>query len=114
MRCMILCALSASAFLGVSNAALAEEGQMTVRVEGVDLHSAEGAKAALARIHRASDEFCSCNDGRASLERMFATKACAREMTSKAVGLLDEPRVTALYEGRAFPAAEAQPMLARR
>jgi len=114
MRCMILCALSASAVLGVSTAALAQEDQMSVRVAGLDLHSAQGAKAALARIHRASDEFCSCNEGKVSLERMSATQACAKQMTSKAVGMLDEPRVTALYEGRAFPAREAEPVLARR
>ena len=114
MRRMITCALAASAICGVASAAQAEEGRMTVSMEGLNLHSAAGAKAAMARIHRASDLFCGGEQGPVSLERNRATQACARRMVGKTVSKLDEPRVTAIYERRAFPAVAAIPELARR
>ena len=88
---------------------------MTVSLEGLNLHTPAGATAAMARIHRASDVFCGIDQGgRVSLERALAAQACARTMVGKTVGKLDEPRVTALYEKRAFPAVAASPQLAAR
>jgi UrcA family protein len=111
---MIMCALASSAICGAASYAQAEEAPMTVSVAGLNLRSAAGAMAAMARIHSASDLFCGNEQGRVSLERAFAAQACARTMVGKTVSKLDEPRVTALYERRAFPAEAASPLLARR
>lgn len=113
MRCMIL-TLVAAAALGVSTTTLAQEGQMTVKVEGLDLHSGAGARTALARIRRASEAFCGMDERVASLQRLAASQACTKQMTHSAVVKLDEPRVTALQEGRTWSGEPVAPVMARK
>ncbi|MDB5448731.1 MAG: hypothetical protein JWQ97_4048 [Phenylobacterium sp.] len=98
MRRTILCvALTASAFLGATHAALAEDGQMRVNLAGVDLASSDGAKAALGRIRYQAATFCEAGTGVVSLARSALVTECQSAMEGKAVDQLNAPVVSALY-----------------
>jgi UrcA family protein len=115
MRCMILCALAASAILGVASPALARpksmagDSQMRVSVAGLNLRSEAGARMALARIRRSAGEFCSTDEGVVSVRRRAATGACYSLMTDLAVAKLRSPWVAALHEGRPLPVDRGRP-----
>jgi UrcA family protein len=110
---MILCALAASAILGVSAPAMAMtqagENQMTVSVAGLNLRSAAGARMALSRIHRAASDFCSTDEGVVSVRRRADTEACYSLMTDLTVAKLRSPWVSALHEGRPLPVDRGRP-----
>jgi UrcA family protein len=91
--------MAASALLAAAAPALAEDGQMRVRLAGLDLASAAGARDALSRIRYSVSGFCEANAGRQSLARSAEVDACTARMTRKAVDQLGAPRVTALLGG---------------
>lgn len=100
MKRAILCAaLAASAFMGATTAAQAEDGQMHVKLAGLDLATADGARAALARIQSGADAFCEVSSGRQALERAAVIDRCVTQMTRKSVDQLNAPLVTALFDG---------------
>src|SRR6266540_3936480 len=114
MKRAILCAaLAASAFLGATTAARAEDGQMRVRLGDLNLTTAEGAKIALARIHSQAGNFCEVASGRQSLERTGVAQRCVTDMTHKSVAQLNAPLVTALLE-RSLDQPVAPVALARK
>jgi|GEM_PF-1452791 len=103
MKRAILCAaLAASALMGAMTAARAEDGQMRVKLGDLNLATADGAKAALARINYGAGTFCDSAAGRQSLERTGAVARCVSDMTAKSVAQLNAPLVTALLEGRSL------------
>lgn len=103
MKKFAFAALAASAFLAAFTAAQAEEGQMRVKLAGIDMTTEAGAKTALARIQFSAADFCEQTAGRAPLERVSAQDHCAAAMTRKSVQQLNAPMVSALLNGGAKP-----------
>jgi UrcA family protein len=101
-RAFLCFVLSASVLAGAAAAAQAEDSQMRVRLAGLDLYTADGAKAALGRIRFAAGAFCDEAAGRQGLERETLVNRCTAEMTRKAVGQLGAPLVTALLDRRSL------------
>jgi UrcA family protein len=108
MKRAILCAaLAASALMGAMTAAHAEDGQMRVNLDGINLSTSEGARIALARIESQAGNFCDVSAGRQSLERTGLVQRCLSDMTHKSVAQLNAPMVTALLGGRSLDAQPA-------
>ena len=99
MRRLLLCTLSVSAL--ISTTAFAEEGQMHVKYNDLNLTSPAGAQEILYRIHHSALIFCDDIEGRATLShRNDMIHGCVHTMTTLAVQRLDAPLVAALYENR--------------
>jgi UrcA family protein len=96
--------------MGAMTAAQAEDGQMRVRLTGLNLATVAGATAALGRIRWSSGMFCDAHAGRLSLERGGAVDHCVGDMTRKSVAQLNAPLVTALLEDRGSQAQASAPM----
>jgi UrcA family protein len=71
------------------------DSAMTVRFADLNLSSDTGAQAALHRIKNSAAAFCGEENAR-DLAVIAAQKDCVAQMSAKAVGILDVPRVTAL------------------
>lgn len=97
-RTLLCAALAASAILGATSSAQAEDGQIRVRVGDLNLASADGAEDALDRIENKAEVFCEANAGRLTLERAAASDQCVADLTRKSVSQLNAPMVTALYQ----------------
>jgi UrcA family protein len=73
---------------------------MVVSVRGLALQTTAGASLAIQRMHEAADEFCSGPrrlGRRAAVREMdVTTLKCRRDMTERAVKLLNSPHVTSL------------------
>ncbi|CAN7641877.1 UrcA family protein [Phenylobacterium sp. LjRoot225] len=101
MRRAILCAaLAAAASVGAMTAAQAEDGQMRVKLNDLNLATADGAKAALLRIQSQAGAFCEVSSGRQPLERVAVENRCVTTMMHKSVAQLNAPLVTALLGAR--------------
>ena len=90
--------LAIAAILSVPSTALAEVEQapMTVRLSGLDLKSDAGAKAALKRIERAAERFCTDDGGFSHIRR--TDDACKTAMTSRALASIEAPKLAQLYQ----------------
>lgn len=104
MKKIAFSALVASTFLAAITTAQAEDGQMRVKLAGIDIATEAGAKTALARIRFSAANFCEQTAGRAPLERASAEDRCVAAMTQKSVQQLNAPMVTALLGVGAKPA----------
>jgi UrcA family protein len=113
-RAIVCAALAASAFMGAMTAAQAEDGQMRVRLGGLNLATADGAKMALTRIQLQADNFCEVSSGRQTLERVAVENRCVASMTRKSVAQLNAPLVTALLDARSSDAQPATVALAQK
>ncbi|CAN7641821.1 UrcA family protein [Phenylobacterium sp. LjRoot225] len=113
MKKIMVAAVTASAFLCAVTAAQAEDGQMRVKLAGLDVATDAGAKAALTRIQFSAETFCEQTSGRESLERIYVKDRCVAEMTRKGVKQLNAPMVTALVGDRAAGEKLAQVAMAR-
>ena len=87
-----------------------DTNSVTVRYGDLDLATPEGARAMLARIHRAAGVVC--NDGQdesQDLARRDIMRGCVRHVTADAVASLGSTMVTAMSQGdgRAMLAALA-------
>ena len=110
MNRAILCAAMGAVLLLGPGAALAEDGQMHVRLGDLNLQNAAGARVALNRIHASAGAFCGAGEEKLTLDRTVQVEACMKQMTGKAVAALAAPLVTALFEGG--PTASQQTVLA--
>ena len=81
-RTILCAALAASAFLGATTAAHAEDGQIRVRIADLNLASSGGAEDALQRIHYRAEVFCEANGGRLTLQRSAAADRCVADLTT--------------------------------
>ena len=102
-RKLLLAAVAATTFLGAASVSTGAFGadeiaQMKVALAGVDTRSGPGADQALRRIQRTAEQFCGYSLEERQIGRRMKAKACAQQMTYKAVHQLDAPMVTALYE----------------
>ena len=71
-----------------------------VSLAGVDLGSDEGAKVALQRIRGAARRVCSEDPNTRDLDLTHPYVDCLNATVDHAVGVLDNPRVTALNAAR--------------
>lgn len=97
-RPMLLAAAMACALVAP---ALAEEAR-SIRVQRADLNlqSEAGADAMLNRIERAAERACGVTTARVDLATFNNGRACVEETMASAIGALNAPLVTALYEDR--------------
>ncbi len=101
----------ASAAPTMAAPARGDSNSVTVRYGDLDLATPEGARAMLARIHRAAGAVC--NDGQDEfhdLSRRDLVRGCVRHVTADAVASLGSTMVTAMSrgDGRAMLAALAE------
>ena len=96
-RTLLCAALTASALIGATTAARAEEAQMRVKIADLNLATVDGAHAALNRINASAGRFCDASAGRQTLERVAIQNRCVAEMTRKSIDKLNAPLVAALY-----------------
>jgi UrcA family protein len=93
-------AVSALAILGFAGGAQAasnpDEHATKVSLAGVDLGSEDGAKVVLQRIRNAARRVCSEDPNIRDLDLTYPYVACLNATVDHAVGVLDNPRVTAL------------------
>ena len=106
-RAVMTAVLTMSVVMGAAAAARAEDGQMRLRVAGLNLQSAEGAQVAANRIRRQVEAFCQANEGPRSLEVTAEVNRCVAEMSRKTLAQLNAPLVTARFENRAAPPEKA-------
>jgi len=84
-------------FAGGAHAASNPDPHSTkVSLAGVDLGSEEGAKAVLQRIRNAARQVCSEDPNIRDLDLTHPYVDCLNATVDHAVGVLDNPRVTAL------------------
>jgi UrcA family protein len=76
----------------------------TVSLVGLDLHSVQGAKRALRRIHVAAEDVCGVPVG--SVWAHAHPNPCVIAAVDRAVARLDNPNVTALHSGRGQPGGQ--------
>jgi UrcA family protein len=101
MNRMTFFAAVGAAFLLGASGAVAEDGQMHVRLGDLNLQTADGAQAAIDRIRHSAAAFCEADVGRRPLGQAMESQKCVGRMSAKAVEALNAPQVTALYQGRA-------------
>jgi UrcA family protein len=97
----VLSALTGAALLLAATSALAEDGQMRVRVSDLNLASHEGARVAITRIRHDAGLFCQADEGRRTMGQTAAVSGCIADMSGKAVKALNAPLVTAMFQGEA-------------
>lgn len=100
-------AVSALAILGfaggVHAASRPDLHSAKVSLTGVDLGSDEGAKVALQRIQSAARRLCSEDPGARNLDLTHPYVDCLNATVDHAVGVLGNPRVTALNAAHGKP-----------
>lgn len=107
----------ALSFAAIAPASASDTNTVTVtvieRVSYADLNldQRNDARTMLRRINRTARSICGESMGNQSFSERYAVRACARETTMRAVGALDHPMLTAVFEGRP---ALTQMMLAQR
>lgn len=72
---------------------------VTVRISDLNLGSADGAKAMLARIESASERVCGSAPSIFDLDASSAYNTCVKETTANAVRSLNAPMVTVAAGG---------------
>lgn len=97
----LACALAAPAFAGEARSILVQRADL-------NLQSEAGAEAMLGRLERAAERACGVTTARVDLETHNRGRACVEETMANAVGSLNAPLVTALYEDRLLGGGIAQ------
>jgi len=105
-----IAAYSAIIAIGVGSGAQSAETlneDVSVKVTYTDLNTSTpaGAKALLHRIHYAAEQACGPEDGIENISRPFEAAHCVGQATADAVARVNDPMVTALYQGRNAPDA---------
>jgi len=97
-------ALAILGFAGSVHAASNPDTHLTkVSLAGVDLGSEAGAKVALQRIRNAARRVCSEDPDTRDLDLTSPYVTCLNATVDHAVGVLDNPRVTALNAAHGKP-----------
>lgn len=85
----------------VATPALARDISQNVSYANLDLGTEAGARAMLERIDDAARSVCGDTRGRISLSERTVVRACIAETKQQAVAELNNPTVTAMFEGQA-------------
>jgi len=94
------CAALALSALAPASAHAAAPAAQRVSYADLNLDSERGARLLLRRIRAAAETVCHAGSAPLSLRAWQAARACARQATGRAVAQVNDPTLTALYEGR--------------
>ena len=92
----------AAALLLAPGAVQAQENHDKVRIEigGIDTSSQQGAERMLRRLRHAAEDVCDVRRGPRPLTEQQEAAQCLRETMRLTVAQLNDPMVTAAYNGR--------------
>lgn len=100
MQRTILITLAAALFIAPQAVQAQEPATVRVEIGDIDASSNAGADRLLRRLRHAVDQVCDVQTGLHTRRQLREASQCRRETMQQAVAQLDNPVVTARYQGR--------------